>query len=608
MSSNFPKITSSLKKTPSGGGASSKSVRFSGAGDADDGDDFVSKLPRSQREPPNTSLRTMFMTDNPQNPNTTTSAATGLANKPPTGRSSRSSAASAAGANSKDDWLGIQDGKRSLSPSSSPPPTQRNRPQPGLPSTPSVDQKSTGNSSDEEDALFKDIGISRQTTSSGGPPRRSAMKPATPQSPSSDPAPFKPMASQQRRSGGVANLTPPGSGGSGPTMPPPKAPFSSSILDQLGMSPSPSGGSPKHSLDMNKPPPKHQPLPSSTDLLGTGPTFPFTPQSPFTPPQSAKAMDQSQNIIPPRIPSGDVFPSFSLAGPPQLPVPPEQSSPVVPPTKKKLLKKDGGGGNVASSASTSTLQLPTHLINEDELKAMSSSLKTLYANQLDMLEKSYKEQMEFLSEANRRKEDILKEEMKAMQMDYEERLDRLRNEIREVESKQPQKEKDIVALAHISEELRTALTNLNTLLEATRQNSRTSGADGAQIESILQEIVKENLVKNWDKFETMEGNVCGTLKSVDESVSRRFTLMSDAWRNLISQIKQNMNEVVDVTRTSRQHESQLTAMDLAKLEQKMERSMEELQKIARNASNRKEDSSPKILAQLDGKSLATLTR
>jgi len=100
------------------------------------------------------------------------------------------------------------------------------------------------------------------------------------------------------------------------------------------------------------------------------------------------------------------------------------TNPEVP--SEKSVKKKVSGTKLSGGAGSATLQLPSHLVNEDELKVMSSSLKTLYANQLEMLENSYKEQLEFLSLSNKRREDLLKDEMSNLQEDYEQRLKRMR--------------------------------------------------------------------------------------------------------------------------------------------------------------------------------------
>jgi hypothetical protein len=77
----------------------------------------------------------------------------------------------------------------------------------------------------------------------------------------------------------------------------------------------------------------------------------------------------------------------------------------------KVVKKKTATKSASHSAvGGSTLQLPSHLVNEDELKAMSSSLKTLYANQLELQEQSYREQLDFFAGASKRKEEFLKDE------------------------------------------------------------------------------------------------------------------------------------------------------------------------------------------------------
>jgi hypothetical protein len=89
-------------------------------------------------------------------------------------------------------------------------------------------------------------------------------------------------------------------------------------------------------------------------------------------------------------------------------------------------KKKGTKASAPAGSNISTLQLPSHLVNEDELKTMSSSLKTLYSNQLEMLENSYKEQLEFLTLSHKRREDLLKDELVNLHEDYEQRIKRLK--------------------------------------------------------------------------------------------------------------------------------------------------------------------------------------
>jgi len=91
--------------------------------------------------------------------------------------------------------------------------------------------------------------------------------------------------------------------------------------------------------------------------------------------------------------------------------------------KKKVLKSAPSGSTLNNA---NTLHVPSHLVDEDELKTICSSLKSLYTSQLQLLETSYKEQIEILTQSGKRKEDILREEMKTMQRDYEHKIDRLK--------------------------------------------------------------------------------------------------------------------------------------------------------------------------------------
>ncbi len=599
-----------------------KAVRFSddssaGAGVSgdppDSKDDFISKLPRShlQRNAPSTSLRTMFFADTSSNAGapTTTSKPT----VPQTSSTSRSRPSSSSGNTaSKDDWLGIQDGKTSRSPSNSPPPTRRSRsampaaaavtPQKG-----SVDQnKSNDNSSGDEEALFKDIGI---LPPSGK--KSSAMPAVTPQNP-----PVPANTRQQQRSasenplsqhrsrfrGGSRDSTPPVSlGGVGsqesPKLPP-KSTFSGSILDQLGKSPT---VSPRSSMDMGKPVPvgsKNSPLPSVATLLGTNPGPPST-----FPPQ----METIPNF-PPKLPNAEAFSSFSLAAPSVVPEPsPPQ---IAPTTKKKVIKKDGTtGGNVTFGANSSTLQLPSHLINEEELKAMSTSLKTLYTNQLEQLQISYKEQLNFLGDANKRKEELLKDEMKTMQTDYEERLDRLRKEIHQLESKQTLKAQlpteEMATITALSEQLNSSIVTLQSVLNKSREDA--AGESSAAItQDMMRTVLREHYERSQGKLEGMEDKVCGVVKSVDDSVAKRFSLMNDAWRNLVAQVKQNMTDVIEANRqNNNSQQGNLPAVELAKVEEKlgvkldvlMGSMMERLDK----ALGSKEDTSGKLITKMEGK-------
>ncbi|CAL8092529.1 unnamed protein product [Orchesella dallaii] len=574
--------------------SANKSVRFSndeGGGD----DDFISKLPRSQQAPAST--RTLFMSNSSSNPQPSSTA------KPPLPPTSRSRSTAQTGS-SKDDWLGIQDNKASLSPTSSPPPTQRRTGSssnpPSSSSMPADQSKPQGNSSDEEDALFKDIGLARQSTS---PRRRSALnqpsKPAVPEQQKPVSAPLPPQ--QRSRPGatfGEATSTPPmslgGLGGdqnimsTGPSVPT-KSTFSSSFLDQLGMSPI---GSPKQSLDLNKPLlPKSQPLPSSASLLGP------SPFSDSFPPKSQ---------LMPSIPSAETMHSFSLTGPPAVPSdmaitglnfqsPGQAVSQQQAPTKKKVTKSAAA----AAATPANTLQLPSHLINEEDLKAMSTSLKTLYANQLELQEKSFLEQMEFMTEANRRREEMLKEEMRTMQSDYEERLDRLKNEIREFETKQLQKnptQQDITALASLSQQLNSGIVTLRDALQKSNEIGNIGGVN-SNTQQVLQQLLQQNLKQNEDKLQGVEGKVCNMVKAVDESVAKRFALMNEAWKNLCAQIKQNLNEV-GTTLESKQS----GGADLTKLHDMMDpkfqnliKTVEDLEKVVIS----KEDPFPGLAKKMD---------
>lgn len=108
----------------------------------------------------------------------------------------------------------------------------------------------------------------------------------------------------------------------------------------------------------------------------------------------------------------------------EQPAPGLASKTVKKKTKSAAMQKSGDN-NPADRVGV-TLQLPSHLINEDELKAMSSSLKTLYANQLELQELSYREQLDFFASQSKRKEDMLKDELARMQEDYEQRIQKLK--------------------------------------------------------------------------------------------------------------------------------------------------------------------------------------
>ncbi|ODM99720.1 hypothetical protein Ocin01_06951 [Orchesella cincta] len=571
--------------------SANKSVRFAedASGTGGDDNDFISKLPRSQQAP--SSTRTLFMSNN-------SSSSSLKPPLPPTSTRSRSGGPTAAQTgSSKDDWLGIQDNKTSLSPSSSPPPTQR-RTGPQTPPTSSgslaePSKPTQGDSSDEEDALFKDIGLARQSSS---PRRRSAMnqsanKPSIPEQqkpPSATPL----QKSRHATTFAESNIsTPPVSLGDQNTLStgpsgPLKSNFSSSYLDQLGMSPT---GSPKQSLDLNKPTmPKPQPLPSSASLLGTSPFLDST-MAPSFPPKLQ---------IMPNPSSADSMHAFSLAGPPTLPPDANfQQTQSVPqpqaPTKKKIIKSAAA----TAASSVNTLQLPSHLINEEDLKAMSTSLKTLYANQLELQEKSFTEQMEFMSEANRRREEMLKEEMRTIHSDYEERLDRLKNEIRELETKQLQKtpnQQDITALASLSQQLNSGIV---TLRDALQKSKETGSVGNSNIQQVVQQLLQQNLKQNDDKLQGVEGKVCNMVKAVDESVAKRFALMNEAWKNLCTQIKQNVNEV-----GTNLSSSQTAGADMTKLQDSMDANFHSVTKIVESlekAINNKEDPYPNLIKRMD---------
>lgn len=591
-----------------------KAVRFSddssaGAGGSsgeppDSKDDFISKLPRShlQRNAPSTSLRTMFFADTTSN----TAASNSKPTVAQTSSSSRSRPSSSSGNTaSKDDWLGIQDGKTSRSPSNSPPPTRRSRSSvPAAAVTPpkgSVDQnKSNENSSGDEEALFKDIGL---LPSSG---KKSTVAPPNPPVPASTrqqrSASENPLSQHRGRfGGGSRDSTPPVSlGGTGPQESPkipPKSTFSGSILDQLGKSPT---GSPRSSMDMGKPAAsslgnKNSPLPSVTTLLGNNPGAPST-----FPPQMEPIA-----TFPPKLPNAEPFSSFSLAAPSVVPEPP----PVAPTTKKKVVKKDGTAGNTTFGANSSTLQLPSHLINEEELKAMSTSLKTLYTNQLEQLQISYKEQLNFLGEANKRKEELLKDEMRTMQADYEERLDRLRKEIHQLESRQTLKAQlppeEMATITALSEQLNNSIVTLQSVLNKSRENASGERSD-AITQDIMRTVLREHYERNQEKLEGMEDKVCGVVKSVDDSVAKRFSLMNDAWRSLVAQVKQNMIDVMEANKQNiNSQQGKFSAVELAKLEEKLGVKLEVLmgsmmERLDKTLGS-KDDTSGKLITKMEGK-------
>lgn len=600
-----------------------KAVRFSddssaAAGGSSDPpeskDDFISKLPRShlQRNAPSTSLRTMFFADISSNTGATNTKPT----VPQTSSSSRSRPSSSSGnATSKDDWLGIQDGKASRSPSNSPPPTRRSRssmPAAAAAVTPqkgSVDRNKSNDdvSGDEvdEEALFKDIGL---LSSSGK--KSLAMPTVTQQNP---PVPTNtrqqrsasenPLAQHRGRFGGSSrDSTPPVSlGGVAPQESPkipPKSTFSGSILDKLGKSPT---VSPRSSMDMGKPASSLGNLPSVATLLGSNPgpplsTFP-SKMDPIT-------------TFPPKLPNAEAFSSFSLAAPSVVPEPsPPQ---IAPTTKKKVVKKDGTtSGNVTFGANSSTLQLPSHLINEEELKAMSTSLKTLYSNQLEQLQISYKEQLNFLGDANKRKEELLKDEMKTMQTDYEERLDRLRKEIHQLESKQTLKAQlppeEMASITALSEQLNSSIVTLQSVVNKSRENA-VGESSAAITQDILRTVLREHYERNQGKLEGMEDKVCGVVKSVDDSVAKRFSLMNDAWRNLVAQVKQNMTDVIEANKQNiNSQQGNLTAVELAKVEEKLgvklEVLMGSMMERLDKALGSKDDTSGKLITKMEGKLL-----
>ena len=108
-------------------------------------------------------------------------------------------------------------------------------------------------------------------------------------------------------------------------------------------------------------------------------------------------------------------------------------NPTPPVTKPKIKKAAAAAAAAATFApptqvdgGTNLQQLPSQLVDEEELKSMSHSLKTLYSNQLEMLEKSYQEQMDCLLQSHSRKEELLKEEIKELHKDYDSRLVRLK--------------------------------------------------------------------------------------------------------------------------------------------------------------------------------------
>jgi len=91
----------------------------------------------------------------------------------------------------------------------------------------------------------------------------------------------------------------------------------------------------------------------------------------------------------------------------------------VPRKKVVVVRKHGAGPEP-------TLQVPSHVIDQDELKRMFQSQKQLYESQLEMLENGYKEQMDCLVQSYSRKEEMLKEEIKMIQKEHEERMGRLK--------------------------------------------------------------------------------------------------------------------------------------------------------------------------------------
>lgn len=583
----------SFLQKPSGG----KSVRFSGESSEDvqprddpEMDDYMPKVPRSQRSSTTSSL---FLSAN--KPSTSSDST-----KPPNLPSSSSRSKSGGGSGdsgTKNDWLGIQESKTSSPPSSSPPPIQRSRPQSYSQQKPRVDHSI----SDDEDELMKELNLQ---------PRRSAPKSLGPsQNPTIPNIPTQPRSSsaaqpqQRSRFGGTSfDSTPPaslGGGGSGQQenlRNQTKSTFSSSYLDQLGRSPT---TSPRGSVDFGKPP-RSAPLPSTKSLLG-----------PSNPPMIPSVKPEIPvGLLPPKQPIEEPFPTFSLAAPIAIPDPsPPQAAPA---TKKKVVKKDLSGSATSTSVGA-TLQLASHLINEEELKAMSSSLKTLYTNQLEQLQISYKEQLNFLSEANKRKEELLRDEMKGMQTEYEERLERLRNEVRLLESKQTLKaqlpQEEMAAITALSEQLNSSISTLRDVIVKSRElSSATGDSNVTLIQDTLKSILREHSEKNQNKMEVMEDKVCTTVRTVDESVARRFSLMNDAWRNLISQVKQNMTDIMETARASNMPNSQREiVIELMKLEEKMGSKMDSVMTTVEKLDNKgihgHEELDLKLMTKFEGKRL-----